>query len=288
MEALWIDSTAHSTAKAPFANEIEVQRFVEEYAKKIFGLQVILSTRRGGQRLFLIDVLAVDSENTPFIIECKWDLVNAEAIRQLVRYKKALQANWSLFEERVGKIRGRRVAIERREPCLIAIGYRYEPSILNEAPPVICLTYAYHHLKLTGEFVEQQRPGKVSVQRAHQTLMPLSRHPVVSKKGYIFERLRFLPLELQEAFWTMDGRLRDLKGVTVVYGGKNFVRYRGPLGRFAEAKIWPTSIQWNYLQSGQWKDGRLDSELMVVARDANKIINRLRQAHVVVAQTGSL
>src|SRR5205809_8124201 len=99
--AIAIDSTPYSAPHLPFANETEVQRFVEEHAERIFGVKVISSTRRGGHRLFGIDVLGVDAANTPFIIECKWDLVDAGAIRQLVRYREALQAGWSLFEKRV-------------------------------------------------------------------------------------------------------------------------------------------------------------------------------------------
>jgi hypothetical protein len=40
-EAKPIDSTPYASQHLPFANELEVQQFVEEYAENIFGLMVI-------------------------------------------------------------------------------------------------------------------------------------------------------------------------------------------------------------------------------------------------------
>ena len=279
--AIPIDSTPYPATHLPFANETEVQQFVEEYAETIFGLKVISSTRRDGRRLFGIDVFAVDAANTPIIIECKWDLVDPGAIRQLVRYKKALQAGWSLFEKRITETSGMQVAVESREPVLVAIGYRYAPSVLSDAQSIVCLTYAYHDVTFTGDVVEQQRPGRVSIQHAHQILMPKARHPTVSKQQHTSERLLPLPPSLRAAFWEIDGRLRGLDAVKVVYGGKNFVRYRVPRGRFAEAKICPKSIQWRYCQSGGWKDGGQSGSVeMLAACDLDKIFDLLRQAYV--------
>ena len=77
----------------PFSNEIEMQEFIETYAKQTLNLKVIASTRPGRQGLYKIDVLAVDSANTPYIIECKWNEVRPSAIRQLLRYRELLTAD---------------------------------------------------------------------------------------------------------------------------------------------------------------------------------------------------
>jgi len=58
------DSTPYAALHLPFANEDEMQRFVEEHAEDIFGLEVIASSNRGGE-LFEIDVLALNAANTP-------------------------------------------------------------------------------------------------------------------------------------------------------------------------------------------------------------------------------
>ena len=38
---------------------------------------VVASTRRGGGRLFDIDILAIDNANTPVIVERKWDRIDS-------------------------------------------------------------------------------------------------------------------------------------------------------------------------------------------------------------------
>ena len=53
--------------------------FVEEHAKSVLNLEVIASAQREGDRLFNIDILSVDMLGRPFIIECKWDLVDRRA-----------------------------------------------------------------------------------------------------------------------------------------------------------------------------------------------------------------
>src|SRR6266849_5403695 len=119
-----VDPTQYPVEYLPFANEVELQRFVEDHAENIFGLTVISSTRRGGRRLFDIDILAVDSANTPFIFECKWDLVDIETFRQLTAYGGVLRRRWELLEQRVSEVRRQQVRMKQREPILVAIGYR--------------------------------------------------------------------------------------------------------------------------------------------------------------------
>jgi len=278
-ESIPIDSTPYRSQHLPFTNELEVQQFVEENAENIFRqrLKVISSSRRAGGVLCKIDVLAIDAANTPFIIECKWDQVDSDTIRQLERYRKALQANWSLFEKRVGETRRQLVTVKKRQPVLVAIGYRYEPSVLSGAQSVDCLTYAYHPATLIEDGLEEQRPGEVSIQRARQLPMPTSRHPTVSKKKGIVERLSQLPPALQKAFKTIHGRLLKLDAVTVAYVGKHSVRYQVLRDGFAKARIGPKSIHWQY---GARRNGRqLVNVEMSAGSDVDTLFALLRQAH---------
>jgi hypothetical protein len=275
-----LDQTPYPEKYLPFANEVELQRFVEDHAEKIFGLTVVASTRRGGRRLFGIDILAVDSENIPFILECKWDLVDSGALRQLAAYRGALQARWTLFERRVSEIRRQPIRMPQREPILIAIGYRYAPSVHAETPSPICLTYAYHGVTITEKLVEERGPGEVSIQDVHENAIPSFAHPKVSKKHTVIERLAPLLPELQEAFWEIDDRLSHLEGVKVVYGGKNFVRYRTARGRFAEARIGEKSVEWRFGQPGLWRDAsEIGSVEMLTAADAERVLHELRRTH---------
>jgi hypothetical protein len=275
-----IERTPQAVEYLPFASEVELQRFVEEHAEKIFGLTVVSSTRRGGRRLFDIDVLAVDSANIPFILECKWDLVSTGALRQLAAYSDVLRQNWELFEQRVSEIKRQPVRIEQRKPILVAIGYRYDPLVLS-AQSAVCLTYAYHGVTLTDKVVEARGSGKVSIQGALEKAMPSSRHPRVSKKHAVYERLAPFPRELQAAFWDVNGRLCELEGVKVVYGGKNFVRYRVPRGRFAEARIGTKSIEWCFGQPGLWgQPGESGSAEMLTAADAARVFRALRRTYL--------
>jgi hypothetical protein len=208
------DSTPYPASHLPFANELEMQLFVEKHAEHILGLRVIASTRKGEGGLFKIYVLAIDAYNTPFIIECKWDLIRAGAIRQLERYRSTLKKNWPLFEKRVRESTGLQVAVKRREPVLVALGYRYEPSLLSDAQSVVCLTYAYHDVTVTGEVVEEQHPGNVSIQHAHKDQMPTSHHPKVNKEHYTFKRL--------EQFPTQSTPFSSFSGESSIYAAISF------------------------------------------------------------------
>jgi len=273
-------STAYRAPSVPFTTESEVRNFIEKYAENILGLTVISSDRSGGGRLFDIDILAVDAANTPFIIECKWDLVGERAFRQLAQYKEALLAGWSSFRERVRHVKGEQVQIRKRDPVLIAIGYRYEPAVLSDPQSVVCLTYAYHRLVLTDEVVERYRPGKVSIQRADPALMPSLLHPRVTKRFGSVKSIGLLPRALQTAFYKIDERIRRLAGVTVVYGGRTLARYRVPRSPFAEATVQPHSIQWSFAKTKTWAADRLGGVEMLAARDMDKIFNVLHGAYV--------
>jgi hypothetical protein len=152
--------------------------------------------------------------------------------------------------------------------------------VLAEAPPPICLTYAYHGVTLTEKLIQKGGPGEVSIQDLHENVMPSSAHPKVSKKHAVIERLAPLSPELRETFWELNDRLSLLEGVKVVYGGKNFVRYWTALGRFAEARICGKSIEWRFGQPGFWGDASgIGSVEMLSAADAERVFRELRRTH---------
>src|SRR5260221_11175106 len=146
---LTVDSTPHDAPRLPFANEMGLQKFVEEHAKAILDLEVIAGAQRGGGRLFGIDILAIDKAARPFIIECKWDEVAAGALGQLETYRENLRSGWSTFDERVRKIRGSSVRVTKTEPVLIAIGYRYDRVPIAGDQRAVCLVYTYHDVVFT-------------------------------------------------------------------------------------------------------------------------------------------
>lgn len=263
-----------------------MSEFFEAYAEKI-GLTVIASAKRGGE-LLEIDVLAVDDANT-FIIECKWDLVDAKAIQQLSRYREVLKANQPLFKKRLVDMK-LDVGGRRRAPVLVALGYRYEDSVLEEAKAqaIICLTYnyydvtpyAYHRVSATCELVRPRRRGKVGIQYADRLLMPASHHPKVCKRRSTMRKLARLPRELRKAFRAIHHRLRGLPDVTVSHG--KLVRYRAPQNKFAEAKIClkSKSIHWRYRHQGKWKDRWQGGDEILAEYGADKIFNLLRKAYI--------
>ncbi|MBI2161184.1 MAG: hypothetical protein HYU25_12570 [Candidatus Rokubacteria bacterium] len=253
-----------------------MQRFVEDHLEKIFHLEVISSTRRGGRPLFDIDVLAISSSNTPVIIECKWDRVDAAALDQLAAYSLALQQGWTAFETRVSETRRRAISIAKREPILVAIGYRYDGSVLHSRRSVICVTYAYHGVAFADGIVEQRRRGQVSIQPAREADMTPS-PPRILKRYATEKRLACLPQNLRAGFCDVHERLLALDGVREV-PFKNVVNYHAPRGQFAEAKIGAGSIEWNFGKPPRWSEAWRSVE-MRAASDAEKVFRQVRRAY---------
>jgi hypothetical protein len=291
MKQISIRPTPYPAPSLPFANETELQEFVEKYAPKILGLTVIASARPGGRGLFRIDALAVDDANNPYIIEFKSNQVGSDAIQQLLRYREMFEADLTFFAQRLTDT-NRHAPGKAQPPVLIAIGYRYMDSVLSdaEAQSITCLTYAYHdvtweacsHVSSPFDVVEPLRRGEVSIHLANERPMPSSRHRRVCKRHVVIERLKALP-ELDTAFWEIDCSLRDLKTVTALYGKNPEASYHGPRGKFAEARMErkSKSIEWQYLQQGVWDDGRLGIQKMFRRSDKSKILDLLSHAYLV-------
>jgi len=184
-----------------------------------------------------------------------------------------LLKRWSLFEERVREIRQQQVVVKRREPVLVALGYGYDSSILQELKSIVCLSYDYHNVTLSDDTVNEQRRGKAKIQAA----TPSRTHPPVTKRQLFLKRC---PPELREAFSRIDRTLGELDGVKAKYV-KDSARYRLPEGYFAEAKIHPKSIVWTCGTCVKWKDREQWGHCKMSADiQTDRILDRLRRAHM--------
>lgn len=85
-----VDPTPCKVERVPFASESSLHRFTEENCERLLGLALLASARRGGEGVFKIDVLAADRDGRLWIIECKHDLVDSTALRQVRKYQARL------------------------------------------------------------------------------------------------------------------------------------------------------------------------------------------------------
>jgi RecB family endonuclease NucS len=77
--ALFLDSAPREASRVPFASETDLHRFLEEHASDILDLKVVGSELQLGASMFKIDILGADGSGRGSIIECKHDLVKANA-----------------------------------------------------------------------------------------------------------------------------------------------------------------------------------------------------------------
>jgi hypothetical protein len=222
-----------------------------------------------------IDILGLDGSGTPVIIECKWDRVDASALRQLAAYSRNLQLNWSWLEACGRKNGPGAASVKRRKPILVALGYRYDPSLLVTKRSVVCLTCSYHDVRVVGEVVKQRR-GKVSVQMANVRMMPSNRHPTVSKHAGTDEKLSHMPT-LRPAFWSLHARMLGLGEDVRPHHFKNVVNYHASRGQFARAKIQPESITWWFMRSRRGMTWSTCA--MRVPSDAQKLFQEAQRSY---------
>jgi hypothetical protein len=263
------------SAQVPFANEGHVQKFVEDHLTEIFGFEVIASSKRGGQNLFNIDILAINETNRPVMIECKWDLVGERALEQLVQYKSALHAGWDRFAARVNDVREKRVRVPKQDPILMTIGYRYDLSgVATCASSTLRFAYNYEDIQLAGEVLEKRRPGQVSIHGVGDLPPTRPPHPPVSKKGGMERRLarEHFRDSVQNAFWSLDSRLIALAEVTVKYT-KIFARCRVRGTLFAEAVLAFPAIHWQVTTPVK------RTAVLLSGRDEDSVYSALHEAY---------
>lgn len=244
--------------RAPFASESGLQEFVEDHAHELFGVRVVASSRKGGNGLFKIDILAEAEDGRPWIIECKHDLVGAAAVEQLRRYQNALVDQWNTVSARFSPS-------AKPEPQLVAIGYRFACGA--GAPDLLRVGYRYDGIEVTPLVAEQRQCGLV-LYNADTVAANGVAHPKVVKRFAIEERLRRDAPELAGAFWALNSKLEARHGVKPTFSGKNHVRYSHANGLLVEAIILPGKIEWRG-EITSWRGGTPDVERLF-----DQLVNR--------------
>src|SRR5713101_7193315 len=149
-----------------FANEVQLQRFIEDRVTPLCGLRLVSSSLRGRHRLGHIDSTAIDDEGSPVIIEYKWDRVDGDVMQQLFRYERWFLNHRELYDaEALTKWNQRTSNVAK--PQLVAVGYRFHRTAAVDASgPVLCLRYGYRPdktvslLALDGEEVKTASVGR--------------------------------------------------------------------------------------------------------------------------------
>ncbi|NLF43393.1 MAG: hypothetical protein GX587_11915 [Bacteroidales bacterium] len=114
---------AQKLLRKDFANEKELQHFVETNLEELFGIRFLAteySTNHGGR----IDSLGLDENNSPVIIEYKWG-ENSAIINQGLFYLDWLVEHIAEFQLLVQKKLGQDVEVDTGSPRLILIAASY-------------------------------------------------------------------------------------------------------------------------------------------------------------------
>lgn len=117
------DNKAQKLLRKDFANEKELQHFVENNLEELFGIRFLTSeysTNHGGR----IDSLGLDENNSPVIIEYKWGENNA-IINQGLFYLDWLVEHIAEFQLLVQKKLGQDIEVDTGSPRLILIAASY-------------------------------------------------------------------------------------------------------------------------------------------------------------------
>lgn len=114
---------AQKLVRIDFANEKDLQHFVENNLEELFGIRFLASeysTNHGGR----IDSLGLDENNSPVIIEYKWG-ENSAIINQGLFYLDWLVEHIAEFQLLVQKKLGQDVEVDTGSPRLILIAASY-------------------------------------------------------------------------------------------------------------------------------------------------------------------
>jgi hypothetical protein len=208
----------HLRALGPqaFANEVQLQRFMENHVIPNSGLQLVSSSERGGQRLGNIDTTAVDRDGTPVIFEYKRDIIGFAAMSQLARYRDWLLIHRDLFEKAVSN-KSPDLPVTWDEIRLVSVGYRYRlgtAAVLCDEAEVLLLRYGYRPDNTV--FIQQVERGDVGEEPP----------PGFSKDAYLDPQLEKTTSAAQEAFQQLRRRLgqfgleEKIHGKKVTYGSR--------------------------------------------------------------------
>ncbi len=197
-----------------FANEVQLQRFVEDRVLPSSGFEVVSSSEQPGKRLGRIDTTAVSADGIPVIVEYKHDEVDGGAMSQLEKYRHWLLDHRELFEESAkSQLQG--ASVKWEELHSVAVGYRFRldhPPISYEEAAVTLLHYGY------GE------DNNVWIREVERGLIGGGPHPKVSKDDSLDKHLAKTTPAARLAFEDLRYRLKGI-GLDERIHGKNRVRY---------------------------------------------------------------
>jgi hypothetical protein len=197
-----------------FSNEIEVQRFIEDHVLGRCGLRSVGSSVGGRGRIGFIDTLVINSDSIPFIIEYKWDLVDDQTIRQVVRYRDWLLNNADRLRS---GLQGWTVDLTRL--CAITVGHRYHPSCLAAIPTDLAITFwRYGHTDAGTAFLRDVKVGQL------RNGMVGAPAPRTGKEHYLEEYRQGSTRAASQAFDALRRELNGL-GLSERILGKRRIRY---------------------------------------------------------------
>lgn len=214
--------------RSDFANEKELQHFIENNLEELFGVRFLASeysTNHGGR----IDSLGLDENNSPVIIEYKWG-ENSTIINQGLFYLDWLVEHIAEFQLLVQKKLGHEVEVDTGSPRLILIAASYskydEFAINRMAENIEMWSYSrYENLFELKLVASSQAKHKENGQKI--TKVEYDTYSVEDHLGGKSEKIRELFKELQERVLALDseGKIEELARKTYVAyrTNKNFV-----------------------------------------------------------------
>ena len=218
-----------------FANEVELQRFVEDKVASECGLHVIGSSLRGRQRLGFIDTLALHESGELVIIEYKLDTIDGDVLTQVARYKSWLLAHRETVEAAV-RHSSAGLRIDWASIGIVTVAHRYDPSAVwrsADTSSVVFLRYRY------------DAGGTVSLETVDpfQTRSAVigQRPPAGSKDHYLEQYLAHTTRAVREAFELLRRELLRCGFVETIYG-KQTVKYRAGR-RLVEVRFTDVSLR---------------------------------------------
>ncbi len=198
--------------KQEFANEGQLQRFVEDHLLEYWGLVRVCSSERPGERLGFVDTAALEASGAPTLFRYKHDLVDQGAVDQLARYHAWVEAHRAEFERAATKTRPGNFRWNSLN--LVAIGYRFRLKNVAPIPHVAIALIRYGY----------RQDKTVSLEEVPWGDLDRGRAPLFSKDAALSRHLEKTTEAGRRAFLELRRRL-DAVGLEEKIHGKNRVSY---------------------------------------------------------------
>lgn len=219
---------AQKLLRKDFANEKELQHFVENNLEKLFGIHFLASeysTNHGGR----IDSLGLDENNSPVVIEYKWGENNA-IINQGLFYLDWLVEHIAEFQLLVQKKLGHDIEVDTGSPRLILIAASYskfdEYAINRMAENIEMWSYNRYEDLFELKLVASSQAKKVDNGKK-VTKVNYDSYSIENQLEEKSEKVKDLFKELQERILAFDseGMIEELaRKMYIAYRtNKNFV-----------------------------------------------------------------